>query len=245
MSEPTTGQDNQTGGKVLKLRPSAGDTSPVISAAASALKRFLAASGWTADDLTPNQLNLLRALMIERQHLVKSVETLKTSLDQAKSIADRDPLLPVYNRRAFTRELAKQISICERYNHSLCLLFLDLDHFKRLNDTLGHSVGDDALKAFIGIIQKHTRQSDVIGRLGGDEFAVLLLNADQEDGEFKAVQFAADLREIEFGNAVNPLYLDVSAGVVMWEKEESPEHLIERADEAMYLNKRRKNKARA
>ena len=166
------------------------------------------------------------------------------ALDRAQSIADHDPLIPIYNRRAFLRELSKQLSFCYRYETRACLLFLDLDHFKKLNDQLGHSTGDVALRKFGEILIAHTRESDLIGRLGGDEFAVLLINADDEQARIKARNFTEDVQKLSFGPENNPSSLDVSCGVVSWERGESSEHLIERADEAMYRDKRAKKAQR-
>ena len=245
MSETPAGPQNFRKGKVLELYPGGGDSDRTSDSVRAALDTFLNASGWSPDDLTPNQLHMLVGLMSERQNLLETVQSLNSALDQARDIADHDPLLPVYNRRAFMRELSKQISFCERYGTTVCLIYMDLDFFKALNDELGHSTGDVALKAFVDIIKQHVRQSDLIGRMGGDEFAVLLLNAEEEQALQKAGFFSEDLQKLEFGPGSEGLQLDVSCGVAIWQKGETPEHFIERADEAMYVQKRQKNKARA
>lgn len=245
MSDTPSGHQNWTSGKVLQLYPGGGNHDRTSDSVRASLNTFLNASGWSVDDLTPNQLHMLVGLMTERQNLLETVQSLNAALDQARDIADHDPLLPVYNRRAFMRELAKQISFCERYGTTVCLVYMDLDYFKALNDTLGHSTGDMALKSFVSIIKKHVRQSDLVGRMGGDEFAVLLLNAEEEQAAQKAGFFSDDLKEMEFGEASAAMSLDVSCGVAVWERGETPEHFIERADEAMYIQKRLKNKARA
>lgn len=209
-----------------------------------ALDAFLDAAGWSLQDLSQEQVRLIAGMMTERQNLIETVRTLNMALDRAQSIADHDPLIPVYNRRAFLRELTRHLSFCFRYETRACLLFLDLDQFKALNDQLGHSTGDLALRKFGEILIAHTRESDLIGRLGGDEFAVLLINADEEQARLKARQFREDVCKLSYGPENNPMSLDVSCGVVSWERGESSEHLIERADEAMYRDKRARHARR-
>lgn len=93
-------------------------------------------------------------------------------------LADHDVLTGLPNRRRFDAELARHLDRCERYGAAGALLLLDLDHFKQVNDTLGHNAGDQLLVSTAGILRRGLRMSDVVARLGGDEFAVLLPEAD-------------------------------------------------------------------
>ena len=211
----------------------------------SRLDELLATGGWRYEDLTPVQLRLLAGLITERQHLLETVQAQNATLDRLQTDADHDSLIPVYNRRAFMRELSKQLSFCYRYETRACVIFMDLDNFKEINDRFGHSTGDAALRKFGEILISHTRESDLIGRLGGDEFAVLLINAGPEDAQLKAQMFTQDVEKLRFGDASAPLGFGLSCGVIAWERGETADALINRADEAMYAEKRQKQNTRS
>jgi diguanylate cyclase (GGDEF)-like protein len=94
--------------------------------------------------------------------------------EQAVRLSNTDPLTGLYNRRFFERALGKEIQRSRRYRHSLGVVMADIDHFKRINDTYGHDVGDEVLKQVASILKEGVRGEDIIGRLGGEEFAILL-----------------------------------------------------------------------
>jgi diguanylate cyclase (GGDEF)-like protein len=94
--------------------------------------------------------------------------------------ARHDPLTGLLNHQAFLSELQLELERARRYGHSLALIFLDLDNFKGVNDTLGHPAGDKALQRFAGALRASLRVSDLAGRMGGDEFAAYLVEIDEE-----------------------------------------------------------------
>jgi diguanylate cyclase (GGDEF)-like protein/PAS domain S-box-containing protein len=100
--------------------------------------------------------------------------------DQMQFMADHDPLTGLLNRRAFERELASHVGRVARYGAHGALLAMDLDHFKVINDSLGHHAGDELITRITGLLRESLRDSDVLARLGGDEFAVLLRYATPE-----------------------------------------------------------------
>ncbi len=100
---------------------------------------------------------------------------------QLQFMADHDPLTGLLNRRKFEAELERHIEHVKRYGPDGALLMLDLDHFKAVNDTLGHSAGDQLIVSIAGVLRQRVRASDVLARLGGDEFAVLLPRADHAE----------------------------------------------------------------
>lgn len=205
------------------------------------LNEVLTEGGWKQEDLSPQQVRVLVSLISDRQTLVRTVHDQHEELQRLRNDADHDPLIPVYNRRAFLRELTRQLSFCYRYEARACLIYIDLDRFKEINDRFGHSTGDLALKKFGEILSAHTRESDLVGRLGGDEFAVLLINADEEHGQHKADMFREDVTKLRFGNADGEIGFGLSCGVAVWHRGESAEAFINRADEAMYREKRQKS----
>lgn len=87
--------------------------------------------------------------------------------------ANTDALTGCANRRHFMSALAQEFNRSSRYNFDMCLLSLDIDHFKRINDTHGHAAGDEVLKHFVAIIRSNLRQIDLLGRVGGEEFSIL------------------------------------------------------------------------
>ncbi len=155
-----------------------------------------------------------------------------------KHMADRDPLTGTYNRRAFMATLEKATLYASRLAFPVSVLLIDLDHFKRINDTFGHQRGDDALRHVVGVAQDCLREGDILGRLGGEEFAIALPNANQHEAE----QIASRLRQaiaaqpLQYAGTLLPL--TTSIGVAAWLPPESPDSLLHRADKAMYQAKR-------
>lgn len=155
-----------------------------------------------------------------------------------RNIADRDPLTGVFNRRAFLVLLDKAGLYANRMNFPLSILLIDLDYFKKINDTWGHRAGDEALLHFVSIAQECIRNGDVIGRLGGEEFAIFLPNAHEQAAEAVAnrLRCAVESRSLAFGTA--EIALTASVGVACRQSDEAPEQALHRADAAMYRAKR-------
>ena len=145
----------------------------------------------------------------------------------------------MFNRRAFLTLLDKAISNAQRTQTMLPLLVMDLDHFKKVNDSWGHRAGDDVLRHFVMLAQCCLRKEDVMGRLGGEEFAIFLPNA----GAGGAVAVAERLRAMVEAHPVvteqRSIALTVSVGVTVCAGSESAGTALQRADEAMYLAKER------
>jgi len=139
------------------------------------------------DELAASRADLAEALTRERQLLAK----LRRDNAELRLLCTTDPLTRVQNVRSFHNLLEHEFKIARRYNQSLSLLMLDLDHFKVVNDTHGHPSGDYVLKELAVILEQSVRQSDVVGRTGGEEFSILLPKADRK----KAAQFARRIRK--------------------------------------------------
>ncbi len=153
-------------------------------------------------------------------------------------LATRDDLTGLYNRRFFEREVAQSLLLLRRHGGTASVLFVDLDRFKEVNDTLGHQCGDELLKHVADVLTGRLRQSDVIARLGGDEFAVLLPMTGAEGAE--AIVAALDQEFIERpalieGHAVTAR---ASIGVAELDAELDVDGVLRRADQAMYAVKR-------
>lgn len=154
-----------------------------------------------------------------------------------RRLAETDSLTGAFNHRTFLGFLGKVMGVEARLNRCPPVLLIDLDHFKQVNDTWGHQVGDEVLRHFVTVAGACLRQGDVLGRLGGEEFAVFLPLA----SEAEAVQVAERLRSQV---ATQPLQtsrgaiaLSVSIGVAQGTPGESAEAVLVRADQAMYRAK--------
>ncbi|HEY6807948.1 MAG TPA: GGDEF domain-containing protein [Gemmatimonadales bacterium] len=152
-----------------------------------------------------------------------------------QDLATHDQLTQVLNARAFTDRLGEELRRNRRYGRPLALIYLDLDDFKRVNDTQGHQTGDAVLRLSADAIRRALRQADVVGRLGGDEFAVLLPETDGDLAYAAADRLAAELRSLlDGGGAVT-----ASIGVVTSiGRDADTDAVLRRADLAMYDAKR-------
>jgi len=149
-------------------------------------------------------------------------------------LADMDALTRVPNRRHF-HELAAQALAASQAGSSTVMMF-DIDHFKHINDLLGHANGDEALRQVAHCLRDVLREQDVAGRLGGDEFAVLLPQTSVNDAMAAASRIVARLIDRQIAPQSAPLSL--SFGVVQMKAEESLTEALHRADQALYEAKR-------
>ena len=152
-------------------------------------------------------------------------------------LADRDPLLELFNRRAFERELARMAAIVERYESQASVVFIDLNKFKWINDVYGHQAGDAVLAHVAGIIKANVRSSDIVGRLGGDEFAVILVQAGKEAAVAKAERLEAIIATTPIEIEGTTILLTASAGAEEITGTTDLKARLDSADQAMYRRK--------
>ncbi len=158
-------------------------------------------------------------------------------IEQLQAAAETDFLLDIPNRRGFERELGRAISYIQRYHASGALIVLDVDRLKPINDSFGHTAGDEVLKAIVAVLSRQIRSSDVIGRLGGDEFALLLWNLSETDARAKAAALEEDIDRLSFAFAGNAVATGVSTGVAVLTAHSEAARALAEADRAMYLRK--------
>jgi diguanylate cyclase (GGDEF)-like protein/PAS domain S-box-containing protein len=130
-------------------------------------------------------------------------------------LADHDSLTDLYNRRRFESELERQVLLCRRYGEHAALLILDLDHFKYVNDSLGHSVGNRVIEHIATLVSQRLRKSDIVARLGGDEFAVILPHTNAQHALHAAAALVAHIEARPFAHAGHSYVLSGSVGIVM------------------------------
>jgi diguanylate cyclase (GGDEF)-like protein len=179
------------------------------------------------------QQYLLRQL---RHHLAGQIEIATEQRVRAEAfyeMAILDPLTGLYNRRYSEERLAAEIKRAERHGTPLIVIAFDLDHFKPINDHLGHSAGDLALREFAGRLNKAIRGSDFAVRTGGDEFLVVLPDCPPE--KVQVVLSRLSPFEIDFDGKT--ISLTASHGWIQYQPPETLDHLIQRADTALYENK--------
>lgn len=166
---------------------------------------------------------------------VQDVTDRKHYEDRLAQLADHDPLTGLLNRRSFSRLLEQQAALVARYGPEGALLMLDLDHFKYVNDTLGHQAGDNVIIAVAELLGARLRASDLLARLGGDEFAVLLPKADATAAERVAEQLLQALRDQPVTiTGLSARAITASIGIATFDTELTGEDVLVNSDLAMY-----------
>jgi diguanylate cyclase (GGDEF)-like protein len=170
--------------------------------------------------------------------LADHIVSIRHERDIAHRLAEHDMLTGVLSRRAIVARLRSAFVVARAQERPLAVLFLDLDHFKRVNDSYGHRAGDQCLRAVIAPIATELRQGDALGRYGGEEFLVVLPGATVANAEGVAERIRRRVEEMPMLISGVRVGLTLSIGVATLEPDvATPDDLIERADAALYLSK--------
>lgn len=159
-------------------------------------------------------------------------------MDRVSALARHDPLTGALNRVGLEESIAKEISSVRRKDTPLCMAMLDIDNFKKLNDTLGHDTGDKALTHLATVARECMRPQDTLARYGGEEFVILLPDTPLDKGIEAMTRLQRELTKRFFMAGAEKLLITFSAGVAQLATDESGADAIKRADQAMYLAKR-------
>jgi diguanylate cyclase (GGDEF)-like protein len=184
-------------------------------------------------------LSMMAAAILIALGVADRLREQRRALSDAERRAATDPLTGVLNRRSLIERLEAACARAQARDMPIALLFIDLDHFKQINDSYGHLAGDACLAAIVAPIQAELRQSDVIGRYGGEEFIVILSSASATAAHPIAERIRERVASVRVEGYGLPIRLTCSIGVAasdtlgVWGK-----HLIARADEAVYAAKR-------
>jgi diguanylate cyclase (GGDEF)-like protein len=177
----------------------------------------------------------LESLLREKEELTRRLEAANSEL---RRLATTDALTNVANRRHFTDALREALDECTKIGTPVTLLLLDVDHFKNINDSYGHAIGDDVLKVIADRIARSVRDVDLVGRIGGEEFAILLPDTVEMHGMEVAERLRRCLSDAPL-TCPNGLVLNISAsfggtttqaGIVV----PNPDLFLSQADRAMY-----------
>ena len=191
--------------------------------------------------LDPESINAFHSAHSDMQDRLSSAEaTLKKQADEIQIFVNEarcDALTGVANRRAFDDEMSRRFAEWRRHGVPLCLLLVDVDHFKNFNDEHGHLAGDAVLKTTAERLTDAMRTSDMVTRYGGEEFAIILVQSHLPDACRAAERACSCIDDLDFSYENKSLRVTVSCGLAQATGDESIAHLIHRADKALYAAK--------
>ena len=169
----------------------------------------------------------------------ENAQQFQDDLVKLQKMADTDFLTGLMNRRAFLAVADDTVEFCRRYQRNMATLMIDIDHFKKINDTHGHAAGDDAIKQIADIIGQSIRATDKAARFGGEEFVVLLREIDQETAMLLAERIRRSIEQQTVRHGETSIPATVSIGVAInAEGDRDVQDMIERADQGLYVAKK-------
>ncbi|MBZ2189794.1 GGDEF domain-containing protein [Alcanivorax sp. JB21] len=172
-----------------------------------------------------------------RTNLTAKNRQLSGALVQVRDMAIRDELTGLFNRRHIMDVLAQQQALADSGDYYFTLCFVDLDHFKRINDTFGHTAGDQVLQRFAGIARRCLREADYTGRLGGEEFVLVLTQSDASSASRVAERLRQAVVEEDFSDLDPALRTSISIGIAQYRPGEPLDATLARADRCLYQAK--------
>jgi len=228
-----------TGSFHSKLEESARliEQAKTIADIAPVLKDVVGATRGMAHD-SRTARNELQSMKRRAEATEVELSKLHQELDRVSAQARHDPLTGALNRQGLDEALNREISKVKRQDTPLCVSLLDIDNFKRLNDTLGHATGDIALAHLATVAREVMRPQDTLARYGGEEFVILLPDTLLEHGIEAMTRLQRELTKRFFLAGTEKVLITFSAGVAQLAADETGFEAIKRADQAMYLAKR-------
>jgi diguanylate cyclase len=179
----------------------------------------------------------LRAAKQRVEEAEQRIGELQAELDQASRLVRHDQLTGALNRRGLEEALDKEVARARRRQAVLCVALLDIDNFKKLNDSLGHDAGDAALIHLATVIRESMRPHDTVARFGGEEFVLLLPDTTLEDAQTALIRLQRELTRRIFMHNNDRQLITFSAGVTDFRADDNQTTVTKRADAAMYAAK--------
>lgn len=202
------------------------------------------ASGVECNADAQTLLSATQLLFAANQQLQSELESAKTEIEnQRKALSDSvreartDALTGLANRRSFDQELTRSVAMHRRKSTPFSLVILDIDHFKRLNDTYGHMIGDQVLKSFARCLKDSFRETDIVCRYGGEEFAVILPQTTLKEALVAAERTRLAIAECRHSIGEQDLQVTASIGVKEITRYKSEVEILTNADRALYAAK--------
>lgn len=187
------------------------------------------------------QVKQMRELKRTNKALEAEIAVRRLAEERAHELAIKDPLTGLYNRRSLIERLEEAIAHAKRSNEQIALMFLDMDRFKTINDTLGHDVGDGLLQQISARINSAVRESDIVARLGGDEFVVLMQGLNSFADAGRVARKIAEATSPTYAVGVHKIKSSVSIGISLFPQDgDTPQLLMRNADLAMYHAKQQR-----
>jgi len=181
--------------------------------------------------------NLSSALSSRLRYTTELIRELRKALEEIRWLSITDGLTGLYNRRYFFEQAEKEVERAQRYRRPVAAIMLDVDFFKRVNDTFGHAAGDEVLREVALCCRREVRELDILGRYGGEEFAILLTESDMDQAQQVAERLRTRIESMVIPIKGHDLSLTVSLGLAELKVSESVESLLDRADQALYSAK--------
>ena len=232
MAESTSSFHTQmeTSAKLIEQAKSLTEIAPVLKDVVGATRQ-MAQDSQNARDTLVGMQNKVAATEAE-------ISKLHQELDRVSAQARHDPLTGALNRQGLDEAINREVSKVRRMDTPLCVSLLDIDNFKKLNDTLGHATGDVALTHLAKVAQEVMRPQDTLARYGGEEFVILLPDTPLDKGIEAMTRLQRELTKRFFLAGTEKVLITFSAGVAQLASGETGVDAIKRADQAMYLAKR-------
>ncbi|MCX7820159.1 MAG: GGDEF domain-containing protein [Brevinematales bacterium] len=156
---------------------------------------------------------------------------LKKTIEIVRMLSMTDELTKIFNRKKINQSITEEINRAKRYNEIFSIIMFDIDHFKKINDTFGHDIGDEVLKNITRIVGAQLRITDIFGRWGGEEFIIISPKTQKEEAVHLAERIRQTVEQFSFPVVKN---VSCSLGVTEWTKEDDEKTLLKRVDEALY-----------
>jgi len=232
MSQSTSGFHSQleASAKLIDQARSIADIAPVLKEIVAATRTMASDSQVARDEL---QGMKQRAEATEAE-----ISKLHQELDRISAQARHDPLTGALNRQGLDEAVTREVAKVKRRDTPLCMALLDIDNFKKLNDNLGHAVGDAALAHLASVTREVMRPQDTLARYGGEEFVIILPDTPLDNGIEAMTRLQRELTKRFFLAGTEKVLITFSAGVAQLAHGETGPQAIKRADQAMYLAKR-------
>jgi two-component system, cell cycle response regulator len=227
----------------LRATPGKGYIYTILLTARDAIEHVVTGLQSGADDYLTKPV--IEPELIARLSTGKRIVTLERSLrtanEENRRLSITDPLTGAYNRRYLTEQLPREIDRAGRYGRQLATVMCDVDHFKRINDTQGHLVGDEVLRWFCAQLQQHVRASDWVARYGGEEFLIVLPETNVGNAAIAAEHLRSKLAAAPFPGVAGGLAVTASFGVAGWQNNVQQgatfDALVAHCDAGVYASK--------